>query len=181
MKAIILAAGYATRLHPLTLNTPKALLPIGGRAMLDHLVEGIARIENMKEVHIVSNRKFSAHFEAWKAQAEQEERYPQLTFRIWNDGTRTSADCLGAVGDIDYVIRHAALDDDILVAAADNFFTFPLKLFVEAFYRQGRDMLLAGYIPDVETLRRFAVAELDHAVHSGAGCLPVVSANAGEV
>ncbi len=161
MKTIILAAGYATRLYPLTLNLAKALLPIGGRAMMDYLVDGIAEIPDMTEVHIVSNRKFAAQFENWKAQAEREGRYPNLTFKVWDDGTLSNDDRLGAVGDMQFVIEHANLDDDVLVAASDNFFTFPLTLFVDAFKAQKRDMLLAGYIPDIETLRRFAVAELD--------------------
>lgn len=161
MKTIILAAGYATRLYPLTLNLAKALLPIGGRPMMDYLMDGIAEIDDMTEVHIVSNHKFAPQFEEWKAQAEREGRYPNLAFKVWNDGTVSNEDRLGAVGDMQFVIEHADLNDDVLVAASDNFFTFPLTLFVDAFKAQKRDMLLAGYIPDVETLRRFAVAELD--------------------
>ncbi len=161
MKTIILAGGYATRLYPLTLNLPKALLPIGGKPMMDYLVEGIAEISDMTEVHIISNHKFAAQFENWKKQADEEKRYPNLTFKVWDDGTVSNDDRLGAVGDIQFVLDRADLSDDVLVAASDNFFTFPLTLFVDAFKQQNRDMLLAGYIPDVETLRRFAVAELD--------------------
>ena len=161
MKAIILAAGYATRLYPLTLNMPKALLPIGGKPMMDYLVEGIAEIREMTEAHIVSNHKFAAQFEEWKKQAEAEKRYPNLSFQVWDDGTVSNDDRLGAVGDIQYVVEHAQLNDDVLVAASDNFFTFPLTLFVDAFHAQGRDMLLGGTIEDIDTLRRFAVATLD--------------------
>ncbi len=161
MKAIILAAGYATRLYPLTLNMPKALLPIAGKPMMDYLVEGIAGISGMTEVHIVSNHKFAAQFEDWKATVDQENRYPNLTFKVWDDGTTSNDDRLGAVGDMQYVIERANLDDDVLVAASDNFFTFPLSLFVDEFHRQKRDLLLAGRIDDIDTLRRFAVATLD--------------------
>ena len=161
MKTIILAAGYATRLYPLTLNMPKALLPIGGRPMMDYLVDGIADIDGMAEVHIVSNHKFAAQFEDWKAAVERENRYPGLQFTVWDDGTTSNEDRLGAIGDMQYVIDRVQFDDDLLVAASDNFFTFPLKLFVDEFHRQGRDLLLAGRIDDIETLRRFAVASLD--------------------
>ncbi len=161
MKAIILAAGYATRLYPLTLNKPKALLPIGGRPMMDYLVDGIAEIGEMTEVHIISNHKFAAQFEEWKAEADASKRWPGLTFHVWDDGTTSNEDRLGAVGDIQYVIERAGLEDDVLVAASDNFFTFPLTLFVDEFRRQGRDLLLGGTIEDVDTLRRFAVATLD--------------------
>ena len=160
MKAIILAAGYATRLYPLTLNMPKALLPVGKLPMMDYLMRGIAGIEGMTEVHIVSNHKFADQFEEWKRQAEAEGRYPGLSFMIWDDGTVSNEDRLGAVGDMQFVIERAKLDDDVLVAASDNFFTFPLSAFVDEFRAQGRDMLLAGEINDLETLRRFAVATL---------------------
>ena len=161
MKTIILAAGYATRLYPLTLNTPKALLPIGGKPMMDYLVEGIAEIPEMTEVHIISNHKFADQFEDWKKTVDEEKRYPNLTFKVWDDGTVSNDDRLGAVGDIQFVIERAELNDDVLVAASDNFFTFPLTLFVDEFRKQGRDLLLGGTIEDIETLRRFAVATLD--------------------
>ena len=160
MKAIILAAGYATRLYPLTLNMPKALLPVGKLPMMDYLMRGIAGIEGMTEVHIVSNHKFADQFEEWKRQAEAEGRYPGLSFMVWDDGTVSNEDRRGAVGDMQFVIERAKLDDDVLVAASDNFFTFPLSAFVDEFRAQGRDMLLAGEINDLETLRRFAVATL---------------------
>ena len=161
MKTIILAGGYATRLYPLTENMPKALLPIGGKPMMDYLVEGIAEISEMTEVHIISNHKFADHFEQWKKQADEEKRYPNLTFKVWDDGTVSNDDRLGAVGDIQFVIGRADLNDDVLVAASDNFFTFPLTLFVDEFKKQNRDLLLGGTIEDIETLRRFAVATLD--------------------
>lgn len=161
MKAIILAAGYATRLYPLTLNTPKAMLPIAGVPMMDYLVREMALIPSLSEIHIVTNHKFAAQFEAWCHQAESEGRYPSLRFAVWDDGTTSNDDRLGAVGDMQYVIERAALDDDVLVAASDNFFTFPLKRFTDEFERQGRDLLLAGRIDDTDTLRRFAVATLD--------------------
>ncbi len=161
MKAIILAAGYATRLYPLTLNRPKAMLPIVGLPMMDYLVREMALLPQLDEVHIVTNHKFAAQFEEWCAQVEQAKCYPSLRFAVWDDGTTTNEDRLGAVGDMQYVIERAALNDDVLVAASDNFFTFPLKLFTDDFERHGRDTLLAGRINAIDTLRRFAVATLD--------------------
>lgn len=160
MKAIILAAGYATRLYPLTKDKPKALLPIGAQTMMDYLTRGLADIKEITEVHIVTNHRFAAQFEDWACEAKQKDDYRRLNFFVWDDGTMSNDDRLGAVGDMQYVVERAQLDDDVLVAASDNFFTFPLKLFAEAFYAQKRDLLLAGTIDDIETLRRFAVAEL---------------------
>lgn len=161
MKALILAAGYATRLYPLTLHVPKALLPIGERPMLDYLVREIATLPNLRDVHIVSNHKFFDQFQAWADAAREEGRYPSLSFTVWDDGTTSDADRLGAVGDIRFAIDRAKLDDDLLVAASDNFFTFPLRRFAEAFEAHGRDTLLAARIEDPETLKRFAVAQVD--------------------
>lgn len=158
MKTIILAAGYATRLYPLTLNRPKALLPIGDMPMMDYLVRELVTLEGMDEIHIVSNHKFAAQFEEWKLAAEQ--RYPGVRFFVWDDGTTSNEERLGAVGNMQFVIERARLDDDVLVAASDNFFTFPLRLFAEEFERQKRDLLLMGRIEDLDTLRRFAVATL---------------------
>ena len=165
MKAIILAAGYATRLYPLTLNRPKAMLPIGDHAMLDYLVREMALIPQLDEVHIVTNHKFAAQFEDWCAAVEREKRYPGLRFAVWDDGTTSNDDRLGAVGDMQYTIERACLDDDVLVAASDNFFTFPLRLFTEAFEKSGLDTLLVGKIDDLDTLRRFGVATLDGSGH----------------
>ena len=158
MKSLILAAGYATRLYPLTLNTPKALLNIGGRPMLDYLVEEIATLPGMTEAHIVSNHRFITQFEDWAEGAK--DRYPGLKFFVWDDGTTSNDDRLGAVGDIRFVIEKAGLDDDLLVAASDNFFTFRLIDFAADFHRTGCDTLLCARINDLKTLQSFGVATL---------------------
>ena len=159
MKAIILAAGYAMRLYPLTENTPKALLPIGGRVMLDYLMDSIAGIASIDEAVIVSNHRFAAQFAAWAQQAAQ--RYANLKLSVLDDGTVCNEDRLGAVGDIAFAIREAAIDDDVLVAASDNFFTFDLNDFVNDFRTHGQNLLLAQPLKSLEELRRFAVAEMD--------------------
>ena len=158
MKSLILAAGYATRLYPLTLNTPKALLKIGSKTMLDLLVEEIATLPGMTEAHIVSNHRFIGQFEEWARDAAN--RYPYLKLVVWDDGTVSNDDRLGAVGDIQFVIEKAKLDDDLLIAASDNFFTFRLKDFAADFERTGCDTLLSGHIDDLKTLQRFGVASL---------------------
>lgn len=160
MKAIILAAGYATRLYPLTIDRPKALLPLGERPMLDYLMRQIAQVPDITEVHIVSNHRFASQFEAWLKLAEEQARYLGLKIVIWDDQTTSDENKLGAIGDIQFVIERAALDDDLLVAASDNFFTFPLTDFVDDFRRSGRDTLLMARLGDVSVLRGFAVATL---------------------
>ena len=156
MKAIILAAGYATRLYPLTINTPKALLPIAGKPMLNYLMDEVATVPEIDEACIITNHRFVRNFEEWA----EKTRYDGMKITVIDDGTTDNDNRLGAVGDILYTIEHAGLDDDLLVAASDDFFTFPLNDFVEAFRETGKDTLLGARISDVNLLRRFAVAEL---------------------
>ena len=163
MKALILAAGYSTRLYPLTLNTPKALLPIGKKCMIDYLAEQLHTVEDLSEVVIVTNARFYEDFCQWVLGAQA--RYAPLSFRVINDETMTADDRRGAVGDIQYAIEQAHLDDDLLVAASDNFFTFPLNDFIDDFKRSGCDTLLAHQMDSLEDLRRFAVATLDEHQH----------------
>lgn len=160
MKALILAAGYATRLYPLTKDQPKALLPIGDKTIMDFLVEQLNTIKALHEVHIASNHRFVTHFQAWADEAAKDMRYPNLSFTVWDDHTTCDDDKLGAVGDIQYVIEKAGLDDDLLIAASDNFFTFPLIDYYDDFMRHGRDTILGGIIADIDDLKRFAVAKL---------------------
>ncbi len=158
MKALILAAGYSTRLYPLTLNTPKALLPIGKQAMLDYLVRELTTLD-LTEVVIVTNDRFFADFSAWAEGARA--RYAPLKFSVLNDGTRSDETKRGAVGDIAFALGEMGMDEDLLVAASDNFFTFALKDFVDDFARTGCDTLLGARIESIEDLRRFAVATVD--------------------
>ena len=116
MKALILAAGYSTRLYPLTLNTPKALLPIGKKAMIDYLIEKIAALGAVKETIFVTNARFYKDFSDWAEGAN--ERYAPMRFTVVSDGTSDDAGKLGAVGDIAYAVREAKIDDDLLVAAS---------------------------------------------------------------
>ena len=112
MKALILAAGYATRLRPLTDSMPKQLLPVGGRPMVDWILDRIAET-NAEEVHLVTNARFAEDFASWAADKEVE---------VHNDGTTSNDDRLGAIGDIAFV----GLDDDLLVVAGDNLFDYSL-------------------------------------------------------
>ena len=123
MKAVILAAGYATRLRPLTDDIPKHLLPVGDRPMLDWVLEKVREVDEVDGVHLVTNSRFAPAFAAW---AESHD------VSVHDDGTTSNDDRLGAVGDLRLVIDGAGLDDqDLIVLAGDNLFEFPLPHFVE--------------------------------------------------
>lgn len=156
MKAIILAAGYATRLYPLTLNQPKALLPIGGQPIIDSIVNQINTIDAVDEIYVVTNHKFASHFEQWAKEVKS-----NTPIVVLDDGTMTEETRMGAIGDIDFVIKQKKIDDDLLVIAGDNFFTYRLADYYAFFKSKNRDCVCVKKWEDAATLNQFGIALLD--------------------
>lgn len=156
MKAIVLAAGYATRLYPLTLSKAKALLPLAGKPILNYIVDELDTLPKLDEIFIVSNHRFANDFVTWsKSQAYQ----AQIT--IVDDGTSSDETKLGAIGDIELVIKEHCLDADLLVIAGDTYFSFKLLDFYNFFEQYRRDCFLVKEINDIKQLQRMGVVELD--------------------
>ncbi len=156
MKCILLAAGYATRLYPLTVDKPKSLLEVGGITILEHILRKVEKVESIDTVYIVTNDKFYGQFSNWVASYQC-----PGTIKVLNDHTCSNDDRLGAVADIRFVLDAEKVDDDVLVMAGDNLFEFDLRDFV-AFYRQvGHDCISTHVLNDVNELRRTGVADLD--------------------
>ena len=119
MKAIILAAGYATRLQPLTDGLSKCLLPVGGKPVVDWILERIRGVEEIDQVHVVTNSRFAPDFERWAV--------PKEGVTVHDDGTSSNDDRLGAIGDVAFTLERAEIDDDdVLVVAGDNLFDYEL-------------------------------------------------------
>ena len=154
MKCILLCAGYATRLFPLTENFPKALLEVGGRPIIDYTLDKVNKIEEVDAIYLVTNAKYAGHFSKW---AEEKNNVKPIT--VFNDGTYSNDDRLGAIGDIYYTIQNANIDDDILVLATDNLFEFELTDFVK-FYNEKKSPVVCVREEKYETLKRLGVAEL---------------------
>lgn len=156
MKAVVLAAGYATRLYPLTRDFPKPLLELGGRTLLDRLLDRLFELPPLDLVWVVTNRRFYPHFDRWRAATGARRG------RVWllEDGTISPETRLGAVGDLQLVIERTGLKDDLLVAAADNLLEFPLEGFLNAFRLRGTAHLGIHAVRDPERLRRTGVVEL---------------------
>jgi glucose-1-phosphate thymidylyltransferase len=139
MKALILAAGYATRLYPLTENKPKALLEVHGKPIITHLIEKLQGIPQIDQIYVVTNKKFYDTFVGWRDTAVSD-----TPITIINDGTDQNGKRLGSVGDIDFVIEEKNIEDDLLVFASDNFFSFSIHDFI-SFFEQKKSTIVAVY------------------------------------
>jgi glucose-1-phosphate thymidylyltransferase len=159
MKLIILAAGYATRLYPLTLNQPKPLLPVAGKPMLEHVVDNLATIPGIDVAYVVTNAKFVSHFQEWVDKLEK--HYP-FRFEVVNDGTTDESNRLGAIGDLHLVLTKYGIDEDILVVGGDNLFSEDLFACGE-FFRQKKAPVLAVYdVGDLNEIKKYNSIEIDN-------------------
>lgn len=156
MKAIILAAGYATRLYPLTINTPKALLPINKKPIIDYIVDELNTISEIDEIYVVTNRRFAQHFTDWAKTAPG-----KTPISVLDDGTTSDENKKGAVGDIGFVIAEKKIDDELLVIAGDNFFTYSLRDYVDYYREKDHDCVCVKKWPNKKELSQFGVALLD--------------------
>ncbi len=154
MKCLLLAAGYATRLYPLTENFPKPLLHIKGKTILDWLVDDVDTAGVIDEYVLISNHKFARFFEEWAATKPQK-------MVIVDDGTSTNATRLGAVNDIQYAIEQLQLDDDMLVVAGDNVLDFSLTKFIAYAKEKQTSCIMRFYESDERNLLKCGVVTID--------------------
>jgi glucose-1-phosphate thymidylyltransferase len=153
MNVLILAAGYATRLYPLTLKKAKPLLVVGGKPIIEWLVDNLTGVPDLETIYVVTNDKFSADFEAWSQTYQK--RHPEFKFRIVNDGSTSDDDKLGAIGDINFVVTQENLSEtSLLIAAGDNLFTDSLVEFVN--YAKNTEVTVAVYdVGDIEAIKKY--------------------------
>ena len=159
MKCLILAAGYATRLYPLTENFPKPLLKVGDKTILDWLLDDIDQAGVVDEYVVISNHRFAAIFEEWAA--SRHARPDRASVTVLDDGTVSNETRLGAVRDIQFAIDQLLLDDDLLVIAGDNLLNFSLVEFIDYACKKGTTCVMRYYEPSVEKLRKTGVATVD--------------------
>lgn len=159
MRAIVLAAGYATRLYPLTQTVSKMLLPLAGRPMLDYLLDRIREVDEIDAIHLVTNHKFADSFLAW-AEAHEAQGVP---IEVHDDGTTSENDRLGAIGDVLFTVERAGLEsDDLLVVAGDNLFDFSLHDYVTWWRAKGEASAVTLYdVGDLELAKQYSSVELD--------------------
>jgi glucose-1-phosphate thymidylyltransferase len=153
VKAVILAGGYATRLYPLTLDRPKHLLEVGGRPILELLLERLP-LDELEAVYVVTNAKFAERFREWA------ESYPADVI-VLDDGTTSEDDRLGAIGDLQLVIESRGLDDDLIVAAGDSIFTERLDDFARFGRERGAAAIAVCDIGDLDEMKRLSSISVD--------------------
>lgn len=156
MKAIILVAGYATRLYPLTKDTPKPLLKVGGKAIIDYIVEEINTLDAVDSIFVISNHKFASHFEKW---AEGKNNIKPIT--VFDDGTDSDETKRGAIGDIQYTIEEGKIDDDVVIIAGDNLFTYSLKEYYDFYSEKKSDCVCVKQFDDMEMIKQLGVVLMD--------------------
>ena len=160
MNVLILAAGYATRLYPLTLDTAKPLLEVAGKPMMEWVIDNLAPIEGIEKVYVVTNSKFAASFQEWADGYNK--THAKLAFEIINDGSTSDADKLGAIGDINLVIARANLAaSDLIVVAGDNLFNESLEDFGR-FCAEKKQPVLGLYdVGSIEEAKKYGVVAVD--------------------
>lgn len=156
MKAIVLSAGYGTRLYPLTKNKPKPLLPVKNKPIINYIVKQIEKVDSVDKIIVVSNNKFFKHFKSWKRKY-----FFKKDIKIINDKTKSNADRKGAIGDVIFTIDELGLQDDLLVVGGDNLNSLNLNRFIN-FARKRNSCCIALFdIKDKKKASRFGVVKMD--------------------
>ncbi len=158
MKALILAAGYGTRLYPITKDTPKPLLLIQDKPIINHLLKKIEDAGTIEEAFVVTNDKFYPHFCEWLDCAKEE--FPALSIKVINDGSKSVDDRRGAMGDVSFVIHEQKISDDILVIGGDNLFDEGLNGYIK--FSKGKHKATIGLfdLKDKKQAGKFGVVGL---------------------
>jgi len=161
VKLIILGAGYATRLYPLTLNQPKPLLEVAGKPMIEHVLDNLKAITDIDRIYIVTNARFAEHFAAWAAVYQTPQARAPVT--IIDDRSTDDSNKLGAIGDVNLVLTEAQIDDDIIVVAGDNLFSNRLESFGE--FCRARDAPVVGVydVGNLDEIKKYNAIEIDDA------------------
>lgn len=159
MKNIVIAAGYATRLYPLTENFPKPLLKVGSRNILERMLDDIDPLPEIDSHIIVTNHRFASIFDEWVKTTSYSK-----PITIIDDGTVSNETRLGAVRDLLLALDKCDIDDDIMVLAADNILEFSLRGFIDYFREKGSSVIMCHYEPELKRLQRTGVIAVDDAM-----------------
>jgi glucose-1-phosphate thymidylyltransferase len=157
LKVLILAAGYGTRLYPLIKDTPKALLEINEKPLINYILDRIVDLDKLNEVILVTNEKFYSVFVKW---AQEQETFPHK-IKVVNDGTKTPEDRLGSIGDIEFALKQEKIKEDVLVIGSDNLFDYNIEAYVQFSLSNSPAVSIGLYdISDLKEATKFGVVKL---------------------
>lgn len=155
IEALVLAAGYGTRLQPLTEDTPKPLLKVAGKLMVEHIISKIEGL-NVGRIYLVTNGKFYQNFSDWLHNFDA-----KTPIEIINDGTNSNEDRLGALGDVQLVIKSKNIIEDIVVIAGDNLFEVSLLEIANIFHKRKNNVIVLHDVKDKELAKHYGVVEVE--------------------
>jgi glucose-1-phosphate thymidylyltransferase len=159
MKAVLLCAGFGTRLYPLTRDMAKPLLEVAGKPIVEHLVAQLSRTGRTKDIVLVSNARFFSQFQPWAAAISK--RFPDVTFEVLNDGALDNEHRLGTVRDLAFALDQKNTQEAVLVVAADNLYDFSFYTFFEDYFTNPRNLILVYREKNLQCLRRTGIAKVD--------------------
>lgn len=155
IKVIILAAGYATRLYPLTKDKPKPLLEVAGKPIINHIISNLEEVEEVSDIFVVTNDKFYGHFQNWLGEFNSDKN-----IKIVNDGTTSNEDRLGSLGDVNFVIESEGIEESIMIVAGDNVFEFSLKDFVDSHKRHNKGTVALYDVQDKGLAKQYGIVDV---------------------
>ena len=156
IKAILPAAGYGTRLYPLTKDKPKALLDVANHPMIEYVIDKIKELNSVDIIYIITNDKFYQSFLDWSNKFNSD-----ISIKIINDGTTSNETRLGSIGDINFLIEKENIDDDIIIINSDNIFTFSIIDMLNSFKVNNTPLMSAYDVKTIDEAKKFGVPELD--------------------
>ena len=157
MDAILLGAGFATRMYPLTRNFPKPLLPVADKPVIDYLMDQLIALPGLAAIHLVTNERYHALFEKWRRTWSAGLRQKQTVFSLYNDGATMNTNRLGAVADLRLAYQCIARPAKTMVAATDIIFRFPILPLWRQFAESKHHHVIALAEKDPARLRRTGV------------------------
>jgi glucose-1-phosphate thymidylyltransferase len=157
MKALVLAAGYATRLYPLTKDYPKPLLKLGSKPIIDYIIEKLDLLDEIDEIIVITNSRFFSHFSKWSKSVRVNKKISLI-----DDLTKSLSDKLGAIGDMDFAIQNKSIKDDLMVIGGDNLFDDSLKGFLSFAKSKTKSPVLGAYnIGNKTDAKKYGVLKLN--------------------
>lgn len=158
--AVVLCAGFATRMHPLTKTFPKPLLEVAGRPVIDYLMDQLVELPGLEAIYLVSNGKFYSHFVAWKRCWESNCRSRRPVVALLNDGAMDNDHRLGASADLQYVLKTIPEPTRVMVTAGDNIYRFSIKPLWKQFLQRNRHYIVALPETDRKKLKKTGVLDM---------------------